>query len=101
MRKECTNVGVVKDVRQLNGISSSGGDVELRRRDEFAAYVVRERSNNWEGSGQHARVGVCNATRNASSAHLSTDGSGETVDGRFVHSQYVELVMGLVTAVPD
>lgn len=35
------------------------------------------------------------------SAHLSTDGSGEAVDGRLDNSQDVVLVMGLITAVPD
>lgn len=63
MQKEYTNVGVVEDVRQLNGISGGGGDVELRGRDEFAAYVVRDRWDDWEGSGQHAWVGVRNANK--------------------------------------
>lgn len=61
MRRRSTNVGVVEDVRQLDGISGGSRDVEHCRRNKSAAHVVRECRDDWEGSGQHARVGVCNA----------------------------------------
>lgn len=65
MRRKCTNVGVIEDVRQLDGISGRGGDVHQGGRNEFAAYIIREGRNNWKGLGQDARVGVCNTKEKA------------------------------------
>ena len=102
MRRKCTNVGVVEDVRQLNGIAGRGRDAQLRGQDELAAYVVRESRDDWKRGDQYARVGVRNANeKNVSLANLLADGFGEAVDGGSVNLQYVELVMGLVTAIPD
>ena len=61
MRRRCTNVAVVKNVRQLNSISGGSRKAELLGRDEFTAYVVRESRNDREGSGQHVHVGVRDA----------------------------------------
>jgi len=58
MRRKCTNVGAVEDIRQMNGISGGGSDAQLVGRDGFAAYIVLESRDDCEGSGQHARVGV-------------------------------------------
>jgi len=62
MRRKCTDVGVVEDVGQLNGISGGRGEFwEQRGQDEFAAHIIRESRDDWERGGQHAGVGVRNA----------------------------------------
>jgi hypothetical protein len=35
MRGKCTNVTVVENVRQLNGVSGGSGNVELRGRESL------------------------------------------------------------------
>ena len=62
MRRKCTNVGVVEDVCQLNGISGGSGETwQLRGQNESATDIIWESRDDWERSDQHARVGVCNA----------------------------------------
>jgi len=69
------NISVVEDICQLNGISRGSGEVPQQRgRDESAAYKILESRDDWERGGQYGRVGVCD--------------------------EDVELVMGLITAVP-
>jgi len=69
------DVAVVKNVRQLNSVSGGSGKTELLGSDEFTAHIVRECWNDGEGSGQHVYVGV--------------------------RDDYVELIMSLVTTIPD
>lgn len=62
MRRECTDVSAVEDVREHNGVSSGSGEVCYRcRRNEFAAYIVRDSRYECEGSSQHGRTRVRNA----------------------------------------
>ena len=61
MRRRCTNVAAVKNVRQRDSISGGSRKAELLGRDEFTAYVVWEGRNDCEGSGQHVYVGVRDA----------------------------------------
>ena len=46
-------------------------------------------------------LGFAMLTRKGWLVRVLTDGTGETVDRRSVSSHYVELIMGLVTTVPD
>ena len=74
MRRKCTNIGVVEDVCQLNGISRGSAEVPHQRgRDEPAAYKIREGRDEWERSGQDARVGVGDAVRNERTVSTPVD----------------------------
>ena len=62
MRRESTDVSAVEDVSKHNGVASGSGEVCYRcRRNEFAAYIVRDSGYEREGSSQHGRTRVRNA----------------------------------------